>query len=274
MQKGKVLHRRCIGDGARILSAVVIVVELIINSLPTNSTGRTFWIDGRGKTAIPTEESRTLYGTADSVFFGILSNTSNPYSLRGLISTSIRLGRTSPRSSVWACWSITDHTIFRSDRMELIVGGAPLSKKLYISMKPSIERISIEGFRPEGSMTCSASIALVLPGCFAVEFEGGLEDFRTLKIGESSQRYLLEIGRVLLAFNRISGGGRRNRSRMGIEVEMSEGICLLSGYELYTGEVSFGMSLCGKWLALGLTWSYHPALGRTFSFGVGRLWWR
>jgi hypothetical protein len=232
------------------------------------------WIRARGHTKYPAENLDIVQGFRKKRYIGVFSTVTNPYSLSDLLSSSITIGIHSPVRAFWVDWSLVHHPIYREDRFALVYGQRFLLDCFYLAASPSVHTLRVGGLSRERIAALSASAILKGGSRFCIGVEYGTGTHR----GRITPWFVLRLSFrhecVNIALNRTIRKDDGNTLRAGLEVMVTRSFSLLSGYRPDTGEIFGGCTIEKDALLFGFAWSDHPALGKTYSLGIGRMWFR
>jgi hypothetical protein len=191
-----------------------------------------------------------------------------------LLASSIRIGIYSPVRAFWVDWFLIHHTLYREDRLALVYGQRFLLDSFYLAVSHSIHALRVGGFSSEETTTLSVTAAFK----GRHPFEAGLEYRTGTKRRYMKSRFVLRLSfrldRISVVVNSTVRNGESGTLRAGVVFEATRSLSLMTGYRVHTNEIYGGFEIMKGALLLGFAWSDHPALGETYSFGIGRVWFR
>ncbi len=272
MQEEKALHRRIRGR-----SWTVVIVALLI-SVMASARGAAMhdapvWVRGAGGASFPLDQLHVVSVRRGSPLVGIFSTFSREYSLPDLVASCTRAGYYSPVHSLWMGWSFLHHPLYREDRVRVSYSRRLAREILRVAVRPAACFRGVEGYERTCAygLACAAFFSYPSMPCVSIEtgYSSGDHKRVRLKTGLSIER-----GPLSAVVNRTMRGMRRGDTCLGFRLEAYGDSGFFAGYRTVTGEAALGVLFRVGRLLIGFSWSYHPNLGKTVSFGVGRLWWR
>jgi hypothetical protein len=270
MQKRKRVFGR---EGRRVILFVLIFV-FIIDFSSAAIAGIPVWIKARNGTVHPDIVPNLNWVRADGDYFGLICSVSNPYSINGITDSFLKTGFRNSNNSLWVSWSLLHHDLYREDRVKIHwireIGGSGFS----VGISPAFGGRKVTGFEYEKDGTVKISISFDWKEVFISGFERVIydPDFSTDEVA----KFMFSINDFPLSLLVNYSVLRRNENQllMGAEANLSNDLCLLSGYGFNTNEISSGLVYQRNNWYFGLSWNHHPVLGSTLSAGIGMLWMR
>lgn len=289
MQERKTLYSRCRDDKSllsygdtrsplnfrntrRLLISLEILLLILIPSNARALLDRHAWVKGRGCASYPSESMHVLRSLRETSFIGVIATCSRPYSLDDLICSYIELVYHSPGCTFRLDWNLLHHPLYREDRLSAMFGRSFPVDGLFMSAGTRFDRKAVRGFPGESSFAVSLAGGYTGAGPLDI----GLEGFQSVNGCRESRALLMKVSLHLESFsivlNRTLFGIRDGDSGIGIEMYVCRCLSLVSGYRFGMNEISGGLLYSRGLLLVGFSWNHHPALGRTLSLSVGRLW--
>jgi hypothetical protein len=198
-------------------------------------------------------------GRVKSCLIGIVS-VENPYSIRGLYSSSASVTAIRSFWSIRSYWHRLAAGGYSQDRIAFSAGFAFPQTFLRFAVETEVETTDVSGCGSTAAAETRYSAILdISPHACLQASAGGEGSMLSLRAGERGLDIVLNVA---------ADGDGRLTYRAGGHVKLSERLALMTGCRFDTGEVSGGISLGGAFPA-ALSWSEHPVLGSTYSFSFG-----
>jgi len=247
----------------------ILALFLIITIPAAAEGGKSVWEMGRAGTVHPVLYSPGLRCCVEpGKYTGLVSSISNPYSIPGLYRMGI-YGFSGLRFlDIRASWSHIDHRLYRNDvcaiRMTATEGGS-----LNCGILLGADSRGITGSSRENHIFLDGVAAFRAGEIFSAGFRMMFHDTRRYRLLRYRLIISIEIERISLLVNRNLYSHHVSETAAGLELALSDQLCLLSGYSFRTGEISFGLFCRSGISCFGISWSDHPVLGSTAGCGIG-----
>lgn len=203
---------------------------------------------------------------------GFVTSAYEPYSINGLHACFMKAGLRNRGRNLLFSWSLLDHKLYREDVLSAVAVVPGHSRKFMIGISLKAMRRNVTGFHPELDASCGALLSVRLKDNFIITCEEKGYDFGKTGGRRSSISASLSAEKLAVLIKREFTPGEEVDLRMGIEMIICEGFFMMGGYRFLTDEFSSGiLYIFGNWY-FGVSWRCHPALGNTFSAGLGRFW--
>ena len=247
----------------------ILAHSLIVLFTGAVNAGENVWEMGRAGTVHPVLYSPGIRcGFKQGEYSGLVSSISNPYSIPGLFQTHIAgfsgLGFIDIRVS----WSHTDHRLYHDDSYRIRLTATQASR-LSSGIVLRADSRGVSGGSRENLLYVEGVAAFRAGGIFSASCRMLLHHSGGYRFLRNRLIISFKIERISLVVNRNLYGRRFSETAAGLELALSDRLCLLSGYRFRTGEISFGLFCRLKGSCLGISWSNHPVLGTTAGCGLG-----
>lgn len=214
------------------------------------------------------------YAGAERRVAGASFSACHPYMIDELVSCAALAGLRGQGGEAWASWRHLGHALYREDRFTLSLGARLPGRCGPVSVRavPAVERRAVEGMPAAVSGACSFSVA-----CEPRRLLVAAAEWMPCGVPAGAPRRVsvsvtARTGSVWASVSRILRGEEVGETTFRCAASLAGRAAIVSSYRSSSAELACGLALRGGPLALDLSWSYHPALGKTFAAGLGRWW--